>query len=122
MYFFPSWDVGQIAGWVLTGGALLGFLYMVSLLCAWAFRARWAGSLVYSIRTLDKASWFYPVLLATNSWNILRNLLRGPRTPDSHFNEVYLAQVRHDDGDWSVFHPVNGASPAPAPCSLPKAM
>jgi hypothetical protein len=89
-YFFPSWAMSQIAGWVLTGGALIGILYMVSLLCAWAFRARWAGSLVHSIRTLTRPLWFYPVLLVMNSWNIIRSLQRGLHTADRDAIDVYL--------------------------------
>lgn len=89
-YIFPSWELGQIARGVLTCGALLGSLYMVALLCAWAFRVRWAGSLLYSIRTSHQHLWFAPIMLLLNSWNIIRDLQRGLRAPTRNPGDVYF--------------------------------
>ncbi len=83
MHFFPSWTGGQITVGVLTCGVLLGCLYITSLLTAWTFRARWAGSLVSSsIRTSNRPVWFPAALGLINCWNILRAVLRGSTDRD----------------------------------------
>ncbi len=89
MYLFPSWPGGEIAGWVLAAGAALGFVYMVTLLCAWAFRARWAGPLVCSMRTSETQTLVLtPVLGALNAGPVIRLIQHGfhkPRLDDPGF-------------------------------------
>ena len=75
VHFFPSWTGVQVAGWICTAGILVGFFYVVALLCAWAFRARWAGSRIYSIKVLERSVWADLVILVSVSFNSIRLLL-----------------------------------------------
>jgi hypothetical protein len=67
MYFFPSWTIRELGEWVLTCVVLSSVFGMVSLLTAWMFRARWAGSLISSIRTVGQPLWWAPTYSAINA-------------------------------------------------------
>jgi len=91
MHFFPAWTGGQITRAVLTCGILFGFLYVTSLVTAWIFRERWAGSLVFSTRTSDRPWWLLPGVLLINSWNLITELLRGAK--DWYLNASVLGLI-----------------------------
>ncbi len=92
MHFFPSWTGGELAEWVMTCGVLLSFLCMAALLTAWIFRARWAGALVSTMKIVDRP-WVAPLLVAMNSWNVVRLLMRGPSVFDRYLAASILGLI-----------------------------
>jgi len=80
----------KLGGWLLICGTLLGFFYVVSILFGWVSRARWAGSLVYSIRILDRPIWAAPALLWVNCMSILKDLMPHSQKSGTRGIDVYL--------------------------------
>jgi serine/threonine protein kinase len=80
----------KLGGWLLICGALLGFFYVVSVLFGWVSRARWAGSLVYSIRILDRPLWAAPALLWVNWMSIMKDLMPHSQKSGTRGIDVYL--------------------------------
>jgi hypothetical protein len=52
-YLLPGWTGERMANTDVVAGCLLGIAYFGTLLAAWMFRRRWAGSLVLSMKTSD---------------------------------------------------------------------
>jgi hypothetical protein len=57
LFFLPAWSGEQLARMILLVLCLALLLYLASVLGLWTVRARWAGSLVCSIRTADRQIW-----------------------------------------------------------------
>jgi serine/threonine protein kinase len=73
VYFFSSW-MRRESYWVLIGVALLESLFFVALFCKWASRARWAGSLICSIRTKDPPFWKFVLIVGAESLALIKTL------------------------------------------------
>ncbi len=67
---------GQI---LVLAGILIGIEYLGTVLIAWMFRGRWAGSLRLSLNTADNRIVAFPVF-AMCAPNILRDLFRPGKT------------------------------------------
>jgi serine/threonine protein kinase len=93
VYFFPAWTGRQVATLVLTCGAAIGALYLFLLLCAWTFRAQWAGKLIVSIRISDRRLWVTLAVIAGNSLSFVREVQSGLHHPgaDWYFASSFLA-------------------------------
>jgi serine/threonine protein kinase len=75
IHFLPGWSADVMAGTAMLTGALIGIAYFGTLLGAWMFRQRWAGSLVLSMKTTDQVVTTM-VLFASNGLNAVNVLFR----------------------------------------------
>jgi hypothetical protein len=83
-YFLPGWSGELMAETAMLTGALVGTGYFGTLLGAWMFRERWAGSLVLSMRTTDQVVMTL-VALASNGLTGVNLLFReGHRQTTPH--------------------------------------
>jgi hypothetical protein len=52
-YVLPGWSGERVMNTAVLAASVVGIGYFGTLLCAWLFRQRWAGSLVLSMKTTD---------------------------------------------------------------------
>ena len=78
-YFLPGWSGELMAETAMLTGALVGTGYFGTLLGAWMFRERWAGSLVLSMRTSDRLG-AQLCVLTSNGFNVVNGLFREGHT------------------------------------------
>jgi hypothetical protein len=88
-YFLPGWSGDRVAKTAMLTGSLIGIAYFGTLLGAWFFRQRWAGSLVLSMKTTDQVVMTLFVL-ASNGLNGTNLLFReGHQKGATHALELY---------------------------------
>jgi hypothetical protein len=88
-YFLPSWSGEQMANTAVLTGALIGIAYFGTLLGAWMFRQRWAGSLVLSMKTSDNRAVTLLVFVANFPRIVLDMLREGHKHGTNHWLGLY---------------------------------
>jgi hypothetical protein len=74
-YVLPGWSGERMANTAVLTGALIGIAYFGTLLCAWPFRQRWAGSLVLSLRSTEQRT-IALAAVAANCPTIMGDMVR----------------------------------------------
>jgi serine/threonine protein kinase len=88
-YFLPGWSGEQVVNTAVLSGVLIGIAYFGTLLIAWMFRRRWAGSLVLSLKLTDHRAISLLVFVA-NGPRIVRDVVReGHKQGSSHGLDLY---------------------------------
>jgi serine/threonine protein kinase len=88
-HFLPGWSGEKVANTAVLTGSLIGIGYFGTLLGAWIFRQRWAGSLALSMKTTDNRAASLLVFVANGPRIVLDMVREGHKHGATHRLDLY---------------------------------